>query len=86
MKDFKEKNISLINLEKNNEPQTRKQEFFHVKKKENSKYAPIKLKMDLSFDYEINNVRFDSHNNDKLMLIKDKNNEPCEGNIQLKNK
>jgi len=78
MKDKREKKVSLIELEDTKFKVSNKKSFFGGKKKENSKYAPLKNKKEWPFDYEINNIRINGTNKHKLIFIKNENDEPCD--------
>ena len=78
MKDKTEKNTSLIEISKNSKNNdTIKNKISQIEIRENSKYAPIKDKVEWPFDYEVNMVRFDSLNKNKLYFIKNKDDENC---------
>lgn len=77
MKDKTEKNISLIDLPQN-QLRHRINNNNQIEKKQNySRYAPIRDKIEWPFDYEVNKIRFDTLNRNKLYFIRDKNDKEC---------
>lgn len=77
MKDKAEKNISLIDITQDSNKDKKKNHISQIAVRANSKYAPIKDKIEWPFDYEINHIRFDTQNKNKLFFIKDYNDENC---------
>ena len=67
---MKDKNISLIELENKGSDEVNA---VHINKNENSKYASLKKEIDFNFDYEVNFVKFENLNENKLQFIRNQN-------------
>lgn len=85
MKDRKEKDIYLIEISDKSNQEKKKNKITQIAIRDNSKYSSIKNKIEWPFDYEVNNVRFDILNKNKLHFIKDKDDNSSDSNNCLIN-
>ncbi len=74
---LKEKKIGLIEFENFDRKVDTKMIISNKKILENSKYAKLKNERQWPFDYEINNIKFDNLNKNKLYFIKNEKNNTC---------
>ena len=77
MKDKTQQSISLTDTSNNASIDKKKNNISQIAFRENSKYAPLRNKIEWSFNYEVNNIRFDSQNRNKIYFIKDKSDQTC---------